>query len=56
MCAVFCGLPEEHEDSGGHQEDLITGDELEDVLLIGRHLVQEVPDEHQAARAHRLSG
>lgn len=26
---------EEHKDSGWHQEDLITGDELQDVLLIG---------------------
>lgn len=47
-------LPEEHEDSSWHQEDLIAGDELENVLLIGRELVQEVPNEQQTVRPHRL--
>lgn len=46
--------PEEHENSGWHQEDLIAGDELQDVLLIGCKLVQQVSDEHQAIGAHRL--
>lgn len=27
-------IPEEHEDGGWHQEDLIAGNEFEDVLLI----------------------
>lgn len=49
-------LPEEHENSGWHQEDLIAGNELQDVLLIGCQFVQEVSDEHQAAGAHRLQG
>lgn len=47
-------LPEEHENSGWHQEDLIAGDELQDVLLVGCKFVQEVSDEHQTAGAHRL--
>ncbi len=46
--------PEEHENSGWHQEDLIAGDELQDVLLVRCKFVQEVSDEHQAAWAHRL--
>lgn len=37
---------EEHENSGWHQEDLVAGDELENVLLIGCKFVQEVSDEH----------
>lgn len=45
---------EEHEDSSWHQEDLIAGDELENVLLIGRELVQEVPNEQQTVRPHRV--
>lgn len=47
-------LPEEHESSGWHQEDLIAGNELQDILLIGCKFVQEVSDEHQAIGAHRL--
>lgn len=47
-------LPEEHKNSGWHQKDLIAGDELQDVLLIGSKFVQEVSDEHQAAGTHRL--
>lgn len=47
-------LPEEHENSGWHQEDLITGNELQDVLLVRCKFVQEVSNEHQAAGAHRL--
>lgn len=47
-------LPEEHENSGWHKEDLVAGDELQDVLLIGCKLVQEVSNKHQAAGAHRL--
>lgn len=47
-------VPEEHENSGWHQEDLVAGDELQDVLLVGCKFVQEVSDEHQAAGAHRL--
>ncbi len=47
-------LPKEHENSGWHQEDLVAGDELQDVLLVGCKFIQEVSDEHQAARAHRL--
>ena len=46
--------PEEHENSRWHQEDLVTGDELQDVLLVGGQFVQKVSDEHQAARPHRL--
>ena len=49
-------LPEEHEDGGGHQEDLVTGDELQDILLVGRQLVQEVPYEAEAGGAHGLQG
>lgn len=45
---------EEHKSCGWHQEDLIAGDELQDVLLIGCKFVQEVSDEHQAAGAHRI--
>lgn len=45
---------EKHENSGWHQKDLITSDELKDVLLIGCKFVQEVSDEHQAAGAHRI--
>lgn len=45
---------EEHENSGWHQEDLVAGNELQDVLLIGCKFVQEVSDEHQAAGAHRV--
>lgn len=43
---------EEHENCGWHQEDLIAGNEFEDVLLIGCKFVQEVSDEHQAAGPH----
>lgn len=45
---------EEHKNSGWHQKDLIAGDELQDVLLIGSKFVQEVSDEHQAAGTHRI--
>lgn len=34
-------VPEEHENSGWHQEDLVAGDELQDVLLVGCKFVQE---------------
>ena len=47
-------LPKEHKNSGWHQEDLIAGDKLQDVLLIGCKFVQEVSDEHHAVGAHRL--
>lgn len=44
----------EHENSGRHQEDLVAGDELQDVLLIGCKFIQKVSNEHQAAGAHRI--
>lgn len=45
---------EEHENRGWHQEDLIAGDKLQDVLLIGRQFVQEAPNEHHAVWAHGI--
>lgn len=45
---------EQHKNSCWHQEDLVAGNELEDVLLVGCQLVQEVSDEHHAARAHLI--
>ena len=49
-------IPEEHEYGGWHEEDLIAGDELQDVLLVGRELVEEVPHEEKAIGAHCLKG
>lgn len=45
---------EEHKNSGWHQEDLIAGDELQDVLLIGCKFLQQVSDEHQAVGPHSI--
>lgn len=36
---VYVTIPEQHEHSGWHQEDLIAGNELQDVLLIGCQFV-----------------
>lgn len=54
MCRYRRFLPEEHENSGWHQKDLVAGDELQDVLLIGGKFVQEISDKHQAVGPHRL--
>lgn len=54
ITVVSVNTPEEHEDGGWHQEDLVAGDELQDVLLVGRQFVQKVPDERQAVGAHGL--
>lgn len=47
-------VPEQHEYSSWHQEDLITGDELKNVLLIGCEFVQEIPYELQTVWSHCL--
>lgn len=49
-------LPEEHENSSWHQEDLIAGNELQYVLLVGCQFVEQVSDEHQTVGAQRLQG
>lgn len=45
-CSYKRYLPEQHKNRCWHQKDLIAGDELQNVLLIGGKFVQEVSDKH----------
>lgn len=45
---------EEHKYSGGHEKDLIAGDELQDVLLICCQLIKQISDKHQTVGPHGI--
>ena len=47
-------IPEQHEDSSWHKEDLVAGDELQDVLLVSSELTEEIPHNHEAVGSHCL--
>lgn len=52
--SFFFFIPEQHKNGCWHQKDLIAGDELQDILLIGGKFIQEVSDEHQTVGSQRL--
>lgn len=45
---------EKHENCGGHEKDLIAGDELQDVLLVCCQFIEQISDKHEAVGPHGI--